>query len=283
MRARMLHIALVILSACLPDPLPVDNVPIPENTVVIGSQNLPEQFLAIAITKNFNALDGGREDDYEVLIRSLLIDSLDISIEVMNESYDLINVDSGLYVGTDVPELPGEIYTLSFENPFNERPVEASAELMPYVGFDSLEVFIERSEFDTIVNVSLRLQDPPGPNWYMSNVQLINEDFSFNVNPFTELFTDEGFDGELLNYDYRVFFRDYAPGDTVLVTLANISQDYYDFLDLRGTRRPFVGSLGEPINYPANVDNGLGYFHMHIPDARVFLPGFDSLANEIID
>ncbi|MEP2024561.1 MAG: DUF4249 family protein [Reichenbachiella sp.] len=278
MRIGFLHIIslLIVLSACLPDPLSVDDVPIPENTVVVGSQNLPEQFLAIAITKNFNALDGGREDDYEELVSSLLIDSLDVTIEVLGESYELDNIELGLYVGTDIPQLPGETYSLSFENPFNQNPVRASAAMLPFVGFDSVGIFVEINEFDSIVNVSMKLQDPPGPNWYMSNVQLINEEFSVNVNPFTELFTDAGQDGELINYDYRVFFRDYAPGDTVLVTLANISQEYYDFLDLRGTRRPFAGSLGEPINYPANIENGLGYFHMHIPDVRIFLPGFDN-------
>lgn len=278
MRKGYVHIALLafVLIACLPDPLPVRNVPIPDNTVVIGSQNLPEQFLAIAVTKNFDALEGGREDDYEALIRSLLIDSLVITVEVVGELFELQNPDSGLYVGTDVPEIPGEIYTLSFENPFNDGHVTASAELLPFIGFDSVDIFIETNEFDTIVNVGLKLQDPPGPNWYMSNVQLINEDFDYDVNPFTELFTDEGQDGELIEYAFRVFFRDYEKGDTVFVSLANISQDYYEFLDLRGTRRPFVGSLGEPINYPTNVENGLGYFHMHIPDVRIFLPGFNN-------
>lgn len=277
MKLRHLHIIylMAMLSGCVPDPLPVDNVPVPENTVVVGSQILPEQFLAVAVTRNFNALDGGREDDYGELVASLLVNNLDLTVEVADEVYQLDNSAFGLYTGEDVPRLTGETYTLAFENPFNQELVRASAELLPFVGFDSVGIFVEINEFDSIVNVSMKLQDPPGPNWYMSTVQLINEEFDFNVSPFTELFTDEGQDGELMNYDYRVFFRDYAPGDTVLVSVANISQDYYDFLDLRGTRRPFVGSLGEPINYPTNVENGLGYFHMHIADTSMFLPIFE--------
>lgn len=277
MRNTCLHMALIFaaFTGCVPDPLPVKNVPIPESTVVIGSQVLPEQFLTVAITENFNALDGGREDDYAELFLTLVIDSLDINVEVLDESYVLDNVAPGIYTGVDVPQLPGELYTLSFVNPFNDDMAYATAELQEFVGFDSLDIFIEETEFDTLVNVGMKLQDPPGPNWYMSTVQLINEEFDVNVNPFTELFTDEGHDGELFKYEYRVFFRDYVEGDTVLVSVANISQEYYEFLDLRGTRRPFVGSLGEPINYPTNVENGLGYFHMHIPDVQVFLPGFD--------
>lgn len=280
MKRSRLYIALVLtaLIGCVPDPLPVNNVPVPENTVVVGSQVVPEQFLTIAITENFDALDGGREDDYEQLFLSLLVDSLELSVEVLDETYDLENAAPGIYLGTDVPQYPGELYTLSFENPFNQQPVSATAELQSFVGFDSLGIFIEETEFDTLIHVGMKLQDPPGPNWYMSTVQLINEDFDFNVNPFTELFTDEGHEGELFEYEYLVFFRDYAEGDTVLVSVANISQEYYEFLDLLGTRRPFSGSLGEPINYPTNVENGLGYFHMHLPDVQVFLPGFDEEA-----
>lgn len=265
-------ICLVSVS-CLPDPLPVNGIPGPDQTVVVGSQNLPNQFMVISVTESFNALDGGREDDYEELIQTLLVDSLELTVEVDDQLFVLQDTVPGVYFGADIPQIEGASYTLSFENPFNGLPVFASAELQPFVGFDSASIFIEVNEFDTLVNVSLQLDDPPGPNWYMVNVQLINEEFDFNVSPFTELFDDAGRDGELIDYDFRVFFRDYAEGDTVLVSMANISQEYYQFLDLRTTRRPFFGGLGEPINYPTNVENGLGYFHMHIPDVRLFLPG----------
>ena len=268
----------LIISACEPDPLPVDGVPSPEKTVVIGSQNLPSEFMAISVTENFNALEGGTEDDFEELIQTLLLDGLDLTVEVADSSYLLNEIDqTGVYVANGIPEMVGEIYTLSFLNPFNEETVIASEKLLPFIGFDSVNIFIEETPFDSLVNVVMRLEDPPGPNWYMINVQLINEDFDFNTRPFTELLTDTVSEGSVIDYEFRVFFRDYEPGDTVMVSMANISKDYFDFLDLRGTRRGFVGSLGEPINFPTNVDNGLGYFHMHIPDVRIFLPGLEGI------
>ncbi|NQZ78213.1 MAG: DUF4249 family protein, partial [Ekhidna sp.] len=263
-----------LLFACEPEPLPVSGVPIPEKTVVIGSQNLTDEFMVISVTESFDALSGGPRTSYDELIQSLLIDGLDITVQTDGDLYDLEPSPlPGIYLGSDVPEVPGSDYTLSFQNPFNQQLVEATATLQEFVGFDSVNISIDANEFDTLVSVGLKFADPVGPNWYMVNVQLINEDFDLNINPFTELVTDEGMDGDTIDYEFLVFFRDYAEGDTVLVSMANISKDYYDFLDLRTTRRPFSGSLGEPINYPTNVQNGLGYFHMHIPDVRIFLPG----------
>ncbi len=267
-----------IVSGCEPEPLPVDGVPAPEKTVVIGSQNLPAEFLAVSVTENFNALEGGTDDDFEELIQTLLLDGLDLSVEVANTVYPLTEItQTGVYVANEVPEIVGETYTLSFLNPFNEESVVASAELLPSIGFDSVNIYFEETPFDTLVNVVMRVQDPPGTNWYMINVQLINDEFDFNTRPFTELLTDSIPEGSTIDHEFRVFFRDYTPGDTVLVSMANISESYYEFLELRGTRRGFVGSLGEPINYPSNVDNGLGYFHLHIPDVRIFLPDLQNI------
>lgn len=269
-------ISILVLTSCLPEPLPVKDIPAPEKTVVVGSQIIPNQFLAVAVTENFSALEGGTDDSYEELLQSLLINGLELTIEVEDEFYDLTEFNqSGVYVGENVPQIPGSTYTLSFTNPINNLPVKASSELQSFVGFDSVDVFIEVNEFDTLVNVGLKVDDPVGPNWYMVNVQLVDEEFDFSVSPFTELFTDVGMDGTLIDYNFRVFFRDFAEGDTVLVSMANISQDYYDFLDLRTTRRPFSGGINEPINFPTNVENGLGFFHMHILDERMFLPELD--------
>lgn len=262
----------ILLVSCLPDPLPVDNVPVPEKTVVIGSQNIPDEFLAISLTQNFNALEGGTENEIDSLIQALAIDDLTITIEVAGENYALINAQFGIYLGTDIPEIPGEFYTLNFDNPFNQKPVVATSQLLPSVGFDTLGVRLEETPFDTLVNVDLTFTDPPGPNWYMFNVQLFNEEYDIQDIPFTELLEDSEFDGQTLDYSFRVFFRDYVDGDSIFVSMANINKEYYDFLELRNDQRfLLLDGLGEPINYPTNVENGLGFFHLHIPDVRVFV------------
>jgi hypothetical protein len=260
-----------VLVGCLPEPLPVKNISLAEKTVVIGSQNVPGEFLAVSLTENFNAFFGGDESEIDLLLQELLIDSLEVEIEVAGDNYLLDNAEPGLYLGTDIPKITGELYTLNFVNPYNDYPVTATTPLLPAVRFDSIAVSIQETQFDTLVNVSLKLTDPTGPNWYMFNVQLFNEDFDKQETPFTELLDDSDFDSSEIEYDFVVFFRDYVEGDSIFVSMANISEDYYDFLTLRKEQRfLLLDGLGEPVNYPTNVENGFGFFHMHIRDVRIF-------------
>ncbi|MEQ8576271.1 MAG: hypothetical protein RIB63_19550 [Fulvivirga sp.] len=95
--------ASALLTACLPEPLPVNNVPVLENTVVVGSQELPDEFIAISLTKSFGALDAGPDSDIEALLDELLIDSVEMFIEVVGQNYQLQNLTNCFYLGTGIP------------------------------------------------------------------------------------------------------------------------------------------------------------------------------------
>ncbi|MEQ8475542.1 DUF4249 family protein [Fulvivirga sp.] len=266
--------ASALLTACLPEPLPVNNVPVLENTVVVGSQELPDEFIAISLTKSFGALDAGPDSDIEALLDELLIDSVEMFIEVAGQNYQLQNLTNGFYLGTGIPEIVGEEYTLSFISPLNDKPVISKSNLLPFIGFDSLEVSLNETTFDTLININLWIEDPDQKNWYMVNVQTFNDDYDIQDRPYTELLDDIGFNGELYHHEFTIPFRDYEPGDTIFVSMANINEDYYQFLKLRKDQRfSLLDGLGEPINYPTNVENGLGFFHTHQPDIRIVLFG----------
>ncbi|MTI39882.1 DUF4249 family protein [Fulvivirga lutimaris] len=278
MIVKNLHIVFLcvsaLLTACLPEPLPVNNVPVLENTVVVGSQELPDEFIAISLSKSFGALDAGPDSDIEALLDELLIDSVEMFIEVAGQNYQLQNLTNGIYLGTDIPEIVGEEYTLSFINPLNKKPVVSKSNLLPFIGFDSLEISLNETAFDTLINVNLWIEDPAQKNWYMVNVQTFNEDYDIQARPYTELLDDIDFNGELYNHKFTIPFRDYEPGDTIFVSMANINEEYYEFLKLRKDQRfSLLDGLGEPINYPTNVENGLGFFHTHQPDIRFVLFG----------
>ncbi|MEQ8927775.1 MAG: DUF4249 family protein [Fulvivirga sp.] len=260
------------LISCLPDPLPVNDVPVAESTVVVGSQNLPDQFLVVSLTENFGALTAGPDSDLEEILNDLLITGLDVNVEVENEEYALNNNGFGLYIGDDVPEITGATYTLNFISPFNQRPVKATTQLPEFVAFDSLNVYVNETPFDTLISVDMWIQDPPQKNWYMINVQTFNNDYDIQDRPYVDLLDDDAFNGTLYNHQFVTPFQDYIPGDTVLISMANISQEYYNFLEIRKDNRfSLLDGLGEPVNYPSNVENGTGFFHVHRSDIRLFI------------
>ena len=135
---------------------------------------------------------------------------------------------------------------------------------------DSLEIQLEKTSFDTLANVEIRIEDPPGPNWYMVNVQLLDGEYDLRDQPYTELLDDQQFDGNTVDLSFRVLLGGYDKGDSLFVSMANISQEYYDFLELRKEQEnELFDGLNEPFNFPSNVENGLGFFHMHVQDARI--------------
>ncbi len=268
----VLFLIMGIAWSCLPEPLPVNNIPEVAPTVVVGSQVLPEEFLVITLTRNFNALTAGPETDIDEIIEELLLDSIEVAVEVEGQVYPLYNVASGIYVGNGIPQITDAIYTLALTNPFNNRALTASTQLLANVGFEDLQVSLNQTPFDTLVNVKLRIDDPPEKNWYMVNVQLLNEEYDLQELPYIELIDDEDFETNLIDYEFTMPFRDYAPGDTVLVSMANISSLYYEFLTIRKDQRySLLDGLGEPVNYPTNIINGQGFFHAHQPDIQLFV------------
>lgn len=110
----------------------------------------------------------------------------------------------------------------------------------------------------------------------MINVQEVErEDVIENMlNPraFTLLIEDDDFNGEAYGERFRVFPRDYEPGDTIAVSLSNISAEYHAFMKLRiDNRFSLVEFVSEPVNYPSNVVGGKGYFNLYVPDVRFFV------------
>jgi hypothetical protein len=84
---------------------------------------------------------------------------------------------------------------------------------------------------------------------------------------------DKNFDGQLRANELKVFMRrDFVPGDTLVIFLSNISEEYYKFIQLRlDSRFNFAEFLGEPANYPTNIKGGLGFFNLYIPHVEILI------------
>lgn len=267
----ILIVGVYLLYSCLPNPLEVESIPIPDDQVVIGTQIIPDQFLVMSLTKNFTALEAGPDSDVDSLLNAILMSDIEVQVTIEGNAYPINEISPGIYGGTNLPQTPGATYTLSFENPFNNSLTIAETTLLPPIQFAEVRPILNYTPFDTLLTVTFSLQDPEGPNWYMLNAQKVGQDIDLTERPFTELLSDEDFDGELYEGSFEVFFRDFSPRDTVLISLANISEGYYDFLELRNNQLfLFLDGIGEPVNYQSNVQNGLGFFNLHIPDIRFF-------------
>jgi hypothetical protein len=266
-----------ILAACIPDPLPVGNVPQLKPKIVVSSQMTSNESVAIFLTKSIGALDASDDSDLTELLAQIVIN--DAVVTIYNDSFSqtLSFVGDGLYTSTSMSFVEGEEYHLLVESE-TMGIVTSTTRVKGQVLFESLEGNIYDNGYDTLAEIQYSFNDPVGENFYMLNVQRVKSDYEpedfLNPRIFTRLLTDRSFDGQFYFDDMRVLSgrRDFFPGDTLGVFLSNVSEDYFGFMELRlDSRYNFADFLGEPANYPTNVNGGLGYFNLHIPDVRILV------------
>lgn len=266
----------LFICGCLPDPLDVTGIPTVKPQIVVSTQIIPNQSLIVLLTKTFGALDASDDSDVRALLDQIAVNDAEVTITGPEGTVELIPLDNGVYGGLIIPFRAGQEYTLHVVSE-SLGEVSATTTVKPLVTFDDIKAELVFNGFDdTLAQITYRLSDPVEKNWYMLNVQEIErEDVVENLlNPraFTRLLTDEEFNGETHQETFRVFPRDFIPGDTIAVSLSNISNAYYDFVDLRlDNRFSFVEYISEPVNYPSNVVGGKGFFNLYVPDVKTFI------------
>lgn len=268
-------IVAVFVAACIPKPLEIDDLGKLQPKVTVASQLLPGDALVVLITKSVSALEAGWGSDPEDVLNKVAIADAEVSLTVGDAIVTLPNLGSGLYGNIALDLQPNRDYMLHVKTP-ELGDVYAVAQPKPFIAFRTVEATLFKSQFDSTAFVRYSLEDPKGANYYMVNVQKFSQiqNITSLLNPriFTHLFTDSAFDGKVHEDQFKVLFRRYKQGDTVAVTMASVSKEYYDFLKARFDRRYSAGAFAtEPLNYKSNVQNGLGFFNLFLPDARVFV------------
>ena len=271
-----LSVIMLMLWACIPDPLEVTGIPALKPELVITTQIIPDQSLMVLVTKTFGALEASEDSDPEALLEQIAVDDATVVITGPAGSYDLIPLDNGAYGGIVIPFEAGEEYEM-IVNSLSLGQVSAKTTVKPMIPFESIEADLYFTGYDdTLAEVTHTFKDPRGSNWYMINVQHVEraeiiEDL-LNPGAFTRMLEDESFEGQEYGETFRAFPRDFSPGDTISVSLSNISREYYDFMQLRlDNRFSFIEYLSEPINYPSNIQGGRGFFNLYVPDIRLFV------------
>lgn len=266
------------LLSCVPEPLDVVQVPTVAPEIVVATQIIPDESLLILLTRTFSALEASDDSDPEALLEKIAVNDAVVTISGNGGVDTLSFLENGFYGGVDIDFKAGETYTMHVKSA-SLGEVYASTTVKPRVEFQNIHARLYYDAYnDTITEITYSFRDAVQSNWYMINVQEIEQEkFIENIiNPriYTRLLLDTAFNGQTYAEKISVFARNYEQGDTIAVLLSNISEDYYAFMKLRHDNRyNFMDFLGEPINYPSNVKGGKGFFNLYIPDTRTFVFG----------
>ncbi len=274
--------AFILLSSCQPKPLDVklDDY---EQEIVISSQIIPNYLMMVGLTKSFTVLssagyDGGGNSE---VFDELLIDSALVTIESAFGIDTLFKISSGLYASLNKLDNPGGSYHLTVKDYDLGETVTAMSYMQENVPLDTVMPSLNIAEGDTTVDMYLSFTDPSNQtNFYVLSVYSRNSNNGgLDVNTFfvngsnnieyQEIIEDKNKNGEIFERSFNL--KSVSIQDSLVVLLSNISEGYYNFLEARERSGNLLSDItNEPVNYPSNVNNGLGYFNTHYPSIRFF-------------
>lgn len=265
-----------LLASCIPDPIEVENMPAMEPEIVVNTQLVPNEHLVVWLTKSFGALDASEGSKPEELLREISLNDAEVTI-MGRQSFDTLRaLDYGVYGGLSIPFKEGETFDLRV-NSKSLGMVYASTTVMKQVNFKSVALSSYYDFYDVLhAELTVSITDPSEENWYLINAHKIRskkDDFIRNtINPesFTLLLEDKDFNGRDFTQQFEFPIEDYQAGDSIAVSLWNISPEYYSFMKMRNEKHAdFLDFLSEPASFPTNVVGGKGFFNLFIPDLRI--------------
>lgn len=262
------------LSSCMPDPLDVDDLNFPGTRIVVSSLILPDNSVAILLTKSIGALEASDDSDPRDLIPEIAINDAEVTITVNDSIYNLRLLQDGVYQSPGIPLVPGRECHLKVVSR-SLGTVTASTVVQAPIYFDTVNVEPYINEFnDYWAQVTYTIKDPPSPNYYLLNVQkAIRKNMVERIlkpDAYTRQVEDKTFDAQEFSEMFRAMHKTFYPGDSIEVSLSNVSLDYFNYVTLRlENQLELVEVFSEPIYYPTNIRGGKGFFTLHLTDVRV--------------
>ena len=272
---RTFYIAIfsICLNSCIPEPLVVDDVPVAGEKLVVSTVLGSEQVLSLILTRSYGALEVDLKNNSE-LIENYVVSDAEVWVRYNNEIVKLDQLVPGVYGTNNIDLNTDATYELEVYDPKGNRTVTSQTELKENVRFNDVSVEIFNS-FDTSLQVSYSFNDVPGESYYMVNVQKLSErqldpERILRNRVYTHLVTDIGFpEGSEITGNFLTYFRYLSYGDTLLLSLSNISSDYYNYLEKVNNGFLGPGLINEPFNFPTNVKNGYGFFNLYFRDSKI--------------
>ncbi len=246
-----------------------------ERQTVVECYLEPGQPFALLLTKSDGFFSSFGDLD-ESFLTNLLEEGAEINIKYGNETVTLANEFTfNFFTGKLFNYSSSEIVPEDFESEFSLEIKTADGELitsktkiMPLTPIDSLVIQFEPfTDVDTAARVLTYTTD---------DVDVANF-YRFILATGTEAIIEQDFvvDDELLESEISVFGTNYSfnPGDTIISTFIQMSQDYYRF---KNSVDNSIASNGNPFGQPgvisSNVEgegNPMGIFTGFIRDTKV--------------
>ncbi len=285
-RIKILLIVFIVgIYACRPKPLEIDIQAAPPK-LVVASQIVPETVLGVIVTRSFTALqheiyNEGSKSVSQEFTNNIIVQNAFVTVKYAGITDTLFAVDTipGLYVSAKTLQIPYQEYELNVYDPVLNESVSAKSSMLPAVKFDTVYPIVKGAKE---INLKFSFKDFEGQNWYLLNVYKANNNSNIanldvNSIPFstgknqliqTQLINDVVYNTK--NIDIELQLKDVTSADTIGVTIANISEGYYTFLQAQSKIDGIISQFfREPVNTPTNVQNGYGYFSAYDPDVKI--------------
>ncbi|MBU6342370.1 MAG: DUF4249 family protein, partial [Bacteroidetes bacterium] len=243
---------------------------------------IPPQEALFVFSRTFSALLGTKDSidiKDQSVVDLVLIDHAVATIKYLGVVDTLFQLAPGLYGSVHLDQLLATDFTLDLYDPKTGEKVSAQTRFLPKVPLDTAFPVqrILSGLGDTLHTLQFQFTDVPGTeNYYLATYTNINTlasslgniggVFNFNQIQFNVFSDKNNGDGALITYQ-----PDFAgnAGDTLAVSLSNISKSYYEYLAAYKRSGNLLTQLtGEPVNLPTNVSGGFGFFALTRPSVK---------------
>lgn len=265
---------IVTLGSCVPEPLPLEIDQLEEKPV-IWSQVIGENGAILYFGRTFSALEFSDTEDTASadFLNELLVQNAEIILRGAGDVDTLFPLTNGLFLTLNATLIPGETYTITARDLDKGLSTSASAVMMPQVAIDT--VTFQSIDTNTY-NLRVRFTDPSGPNWYAIHFYSSYNDPLEIQDPLestgvvrTVILSDIEYNTASIDLNQEL---DFLESDTVYVSLNNIDEGFYNYLQQRSRGgNLFSQAISEPITYPTNVLDGYGIFSLYRPSVKTVI------------
>lgn len=277
--------ALLLIASCRPKPLDLDIPQSPgafsiasycpdSRSVFVSATYSVSTLLNISDTATIKALPGTTSD--------LLLEDAVVTLRNPDNTVDTLReLSSGFFGRNDLQLVPGQSYTLTVCDSKKARMSIATTSYQPAPAVDTIYPMLIRRNSETNCKLRVKLKNVSLSSYFFisynttrqarehtaplpKNMHALN---LFLPKQIALLSAADASGGQL----ERDITMQVNPTDTVLIQVAQVDKDYFNYLAAYKRTGSLINQLtGEPIHLPSNITQGFGYFSLFNPRRALF-------------